>query len=101
MRHWFGWMMLAAGLPCWIMGLSMDRQVAAMLAKINASKAMPESMQQMTEWVKSTYWLAPYLLWIGGALVVVGSVFGIIGLLIADNGDNVDKAADSDRHLNP
>jgi len=100
-RHWFGWMMLAAGLPCWIMGLSMDRQVAAMLAKINASKAMPESMQQMTEWVKSTYWLAPYLLWIGGALVVVGSVFGIIGLLIADNGDNVDKAADSDRHLNP
>jgi hypothetical protein len=100
-RHWFGWMMLAAGLPCWIMGLSMDRQVAAMLAKINASKAMPESMHQMTEWVKSTYWLAPYLLWIGGALVVVGSVLGIIGLLIADNGDNVDKSAVSDRHLNP
>ena len=98
MRRWFGWMMLAAGLPCWIMGLSMDRQVAAMLSKINASKAMPESMQQMAEWVKSTYWLAPYLLWIGGALVVVGSVFGIVGLLIADN---VDKAADSDRHLNP
>ena len=83
------------------MGLSMDRQVAAMLAKINASKAMPESMQQMTEWVKSTYWLAPYLLWIGGALVVVGSVLGIIGLLIADNGDNVDRSAVSDRHLNP
>jgi len=66
-RHWFGWMMLAAGLPCWIMGLSMDLQVAGMLAKINASQAMPESMQHTAEWVKSTYWLAPYLLWIGGS----------------------------------
>ena len=33
--------------------------------------------------------------------MVAGSVLGIIGLLIADNGDNVDKSAVSDRHLNP
>ena len=74
----------------------MDGQVAAMLAKINASKAMPESMQQMTEWVKSTYWLAPYLLWIGGALVVVGSVFGVISLLVGDH-----SSEEANGHLHP
>jgi len=72
------------------MGLSIDRQVTAMLAKINANPATPESIKHTAaEWVKSTYWLSSYLVWIGGALVVVGSVLGIIRLLVAHKGDDV------------
>ena len=101
MRHWFGWMMLAAGLPCWLMGFAMDLQVAAMLAELTVSNDFPESTQRTADWVQSTYWLAPYLLWIGGALTLAGCAFGIIGLVWRKCDDNVHTPADSHQHLNP
>lgn len=96
MRHWFGWMMLAAGLPCWLMGFAMDLQVTAMLAELGASKAFPESTQRTAEWVRDTYWLGPYLLWIGAALVVVGCVLGVISLLVGDHSSD-----EANGHLHP
>jgi len=43
----------------------------------------------------------PYLLWIGGALTVVGCVLGIIGLIWRNSDDNVRTPRHDDRHLNP
>ncbi len=101
MRYWFGWMMLAAGLPCWLMGFAMDLQVTAMLSKLSASKAFAEGTQRTAEWVQSTYWLGPFLLWIGGALALVGCVLGIIELTWRRSDDNVDTSHNGDRFLNP
>jgi len=95
-RHWFGWMMLAAGLPCWLMGFAMDLQVMAMLAELSATNAPPETVQHTTEWVQSTYWLGPYLEWVGGALVVVGSLLGVISLLVSDH-----SSGQANGHLHP
>ena len=87
--------MLAAGLPCWLMGFAMDLQVTALLAELSASDAFPESTQRTAEWVRDTYWLGPYLLWIGAALALVGCAFGIIGLIGDHSGD------EANGHLHP
>jgi len=79
----------------------MDVHVAAMLTQLNASKALPESIQRTSEWVQDTYWFGPYLLWTGGALTVVGCVFGIIGLIWRNSNDNVRTPNSDDGHLNP
>jgi len=80
------------------MGLAMTLQIDTALAKFGASNPSPESVQNITKWVKGTYWLAPYLLGTGGTLVVLGSALSIIGLLFAHN---VDTPADDDRPSNP
>lgn len=102
MRYWIGWMLLAAGLPCWLMGLAVDHQVAGMIAALKAAAITPESATRNVAWIKSTYWFAPYLLWAGGALVTLGSVLGITGLLVgAKSDDTAGAAADTEQHWHP
>lgn len=101
MAHWFGWMALAVGLPCWMQGLLMDLEMAAMLAELTASYSPSESTQRTSEWVNTTHWLAPYLLWIGGALTLLGGLLGVIGLVWRKSDDNVGAPADDERHLHP
>jgi hypothetical protein len=98
---WFGGIALAVGLPCWLQGILMDLQVAAMLAKVTNSNALPESVQHTTEWLRESFWLGPYLLWIGGALTLAGCAFVILGLMIAHKDDNVDIPAGGHEQLNP
>ena len=70
-------MVLAAGAPCWLMGFALDRQVAGMISAVNSSAATAESASRNVAWIQNTYRFAPYVLWIGGALVVVGSVLAV------------------------
>ena len=98
---WFGGIALAVGLPCWLQGILMNLQVAAMLAKVTTSNALPESVQNTTEWLRESYWLGPYLLWIGGALTLAGCAFVILGLMIVHKDDNIYTPDDGDQQLNP
>lgn len=102
MAHWLGWMAMAAGLPCWLMGFAIDLQVTAMLVELSASNAFPDSIQRTSEWVQDTYWFGPYLLWFGAALVVLGCVLGIIGLLVGKKSNGGGGTTEhADRFLNP
>lgn len=101
MRHWLGWMLLAAGLPCWLMGLALEQQIAGMVSAVHAAGISPESTARNVAWVKDTYWFAPYLLWAGGALVALGSLLGIIGLVWRKSDDNVGATAGNERHWHP
>lgn len=101
MRHWLGWMLLAAGLPCWLMGLALEQQIAGMVSAVHAAAITPESAARNVEWVRNTYWLAPYLLWSGGASVAVGSVLGVIGLVWRKSDDDVGAAIGNEQNLHP
>ena len=96
MMRWLGWMILAAGLPCCLMGFALDRQVAEMISVVNSTATTAESASRNVAWIQDTYWLAPYLLWIGGALVVVGSLLGVISLLVGDHSSD-----EANGHLHP
>lgn len=100
MTHWLAWMAMAVGLPFWVQGILMELQVADMLRQLNASTAPAESIRRTSDWVLDTYWYGPYLLWLGGALTVVGCGLGIIGLIWHNANDNV-CTSDDDLHLNP
>lgn len=94
--RWLGWMILAAGLPCWLMGFAVDRQVAEMISAVNSTATTAEGASRNVAWIQDTYWFGPYILWIGGALVVVGSLLGVIGLLLGDH--SIDE---TNGHLHP
>ena len=95
-------MILAAGLPCWLIGFALDRQVAKMISVANSTVTTAESASRNVGWIQNIYWLAPYVRWISGALVVVGSVLAVISLLVARRSDdNVGTSGDRDRFLNP
>lgn len=96
MRYWFGWMLLAAGLPCWLMGLALEHQIAGMVSTVTEAATTGESAARHVAWIRNTYWFAPYLLWVGGTLVALGGGLGIAGLC---NGNQPASAADG--HLNP
>ncbi len=92
--------MLATGIPCWLMGLALDYDVARMVSSLRLSAVTAESASQNVLWIHEIYWFAPYVLWSGGALVVVGSVLGIVGLVVAHKADHVRTSADTDPHSN-
>lgn len=101
MTYRLGWVAMAIGLPSWMQGILMDMQVAAMLTELNVRYASAEGVQRTSEWVRSTHWLSPYLLWIGGALTVAGCVLGIIGLIWRKSGDNARTSVHHERGLDP
>lgn len=94
--RWLGWMILAAGLPCCLIGFALDRQVAEMISVVNSTATTAESASRSVAWIQDIYWLAPYSLWIGGALVVVGSLLGVISLLVGDHSSD-----EANGHLHP
>lgn len=89
-------MILAAGLPCCLIGFALDRQVAEMISVVNSTATTAESASRSVSWIQDIYWLAPYPLWIGGALVVVGSLLGVISLLVGDHSSD-----EANGHLHP
>jgi len=78
------------------MGFALDRQVAEMISVVNSTATTAKSASRSVAWIQDIYWLAPYLLWIGGALVVVGSLLGVISLLVGDHSSD-----EANGHLHP
>jgi len=94
-------MMLATGAPCLIMGIALELQIAETISALNSATST-ESASLNVAWVRSTYWFAPYMLWIGLVLMVSGGVLGIVGPLFSGKaGYNVESEVDDERYLHP
>lgn len=91
MKQGYGWLPLAAGLSFWLLGFVMDLHVAEIISSLSSADTPPNIAALNIQWVKKTYWLAPYLLWIGGALVVVGGALATIGLIFARQSADSEK----------
>lgn len=87
----FGLFSLALGLPCVVLGVAMDIHIAGILMKLDDNFLPSPSTHRTAVWVQGNYWLAPYLLWIGGALVSLSIVFGAISGLLHSGDDKVTK----------
>jgi len=90
-KQGYGWLPLAAGLSFWLLGFVMDLHVAEIISSLSSADTPPKIAALNIQWVKKTYWLAPYLLSIGGALVVVGGALATIGLIFARQSADSEK----------
>lgn len=76
--RWFGISVLAGGLLCVIVGIALEYEIARLIWAVNAANVTPESAALSIEWMRGIYWPAPYLLWTGVALMVVGGVIEVV-----------------------
>jgi hypothetical protein len=83
------------------MGIALELQIAETISALNSATST-ESASLNVAWVRSTYWFAPYMLWIGLVLMVSGGVLGIVGPLFSGKaGYNVESEVDDERYLHP
>ena len=88
---WVGTIVLSIGIAFWLLGFAIDLHVDEMISSLSSAGTPPKMAEMNVQWARKTYWPAPYLLWIGGSLVIVGGFLAISSFIITNRADNKDQ----------
>ena len=80
----FSLALIAFGLPCSILGFALDRELLQMISYLGSEAANAESVSMTVEWIESSYWFAPFILWGGVAPLAVGALLVSFTLFFRD-----------------
>jgi hypothetical protein len=88
---WVGTIVLSIGIAFWLLGFAIDLHVDEMISSLSSAGTPPKMAEMNVQWARKTYWPAPYLLWIGGTLVIVGGFLAISSYIIGNRADDKDQ----------
>jgi hypothetical protein len=80
----FALALIAFGLPCSILGFAVDREVMQIVSYLGLEAANAESVSMNAEWLQSSFWFAPLMLWGGVAPLAVGALLVSFTLFFRD-----------------